>query len=409
MKKRHITTTLALMLLTAAVTYGITFFGMQKVTDTQVKKFNTVVAENERIYEVRNNIETLFVNEYDEARMIDGALAGMVAYLGDPWSYYLNEEEFTEYTRSLMGNMIGIGVTVTQDEPTGGIRVIDVYENSPAKKAGIMSGDIIVSVNNERVSDIGYEVAVDNVKGTEGTSVSLQIYRASQENTFTVSAVREQFQVENVKSQMVDGIGYITIRSFDIGVGHQFVTAVHNLQNQGAKGFVFDLRNNPGGAMTELVTALDILLPEGTIITARDKSGYVEEYKSDANEMKLPMTVLINSSSYSAAEFFAASLQEHNKATIIGTPTTGKGCAQTPIKLEHGGGLVLSTSKYFTASGKSLADTNGIKPDIEVKLTDEQAKNFYTLALTDDPQFMAALNKIKEQIAPQEPAEETQG
>lgn len=397
MKKRYVTTTLALMLLSATVTFAITFFTMQKITGAQVEAFNKKNAQYARIAEVQSNIENLYVNEYDESQMIDGALTGMVAYLGDRWSHYMNEEEFAEYTTSLAGNMVGIGVTVVEDTEIGGIRIIEVYENSPAQKAGVLPGDVVVAVNDEMVSAIGYEMAVDNVRGTEGTTVRLQIYRKSDNQTHTLTATREQFQIENVKAQRIGDIGYVKIRGFDLGMSNQFITAVRNLQADGVRGFVFDLRNNPGGAMTELVASLDILLPEGTIITAKDKAGVVEEYKSDAKEINLPMAVLVNGGSYSAAEFFAASLQEYNKATIVGTPTTGKGCAQRPIKLEHGGGLLLSISKYYTAHGKSLEDTKGIKPDIEVSLTDEQAMNFYTMPQSEDPQLQAALEKVNEQ------------
>ena len=398
MKKRYITTTLALMLLSATVTYGITFFNMQKATSAQVEKFNKVIAQYERISEVQTNIETLYVNDYNEDEMIDGALAGMVAFLGDKWSYYLNEEEFAEYVSSLSGNMVGIGVTVVEDSATGNIRIVEVYADSPAQKAGVLPGDIVTEVNGKKVLEVGYETAVDSVRGEAGTPVQLSVMRLSDGSTHTLTATRAEIKVENVRSQLIDNVGYIKIRSFDAGVGNQVVTAVHNLQATGAKAFVFDLRNNPGGILEELVTALDALLPEGKIITVTDKEGVVEEFKSDANEVNAPMAVLVNSGSISAAEFFAASLQEHGKATIIGTPTTGKGCAQRPIKLKNGGGLVLSINKYYTAKGVSLADTHGIKPDITVELNDEQTKNFYTLTVESDPQLQAALQNVKGKI-----------
>lgn len=398
MKKRYVTTTLALMLLSAVVTYGITFFGMQKVTGAQVDEFNKVIAQYQRINEVQTNIENLYVNEYDEDKMIDGALTGMVAFLGDRWSHYLNEEEFNEYIQSSSGNMVGIGVNVIQDEGTGGIRIIDVYANSPAFKAGMQIGDVVVSVDDEQVAKLGYDTAVDKVRGEVGTAVRLQVYRATVNKTIPMSITRAAFQVENVKAQLFDNIGYVKIRGFDLGMSNQFITAVHNLQAQGAKAFVFDVRNNPGGAMTELVACLDILLPEGTIITSRDKAGNVEEFTSDAKEITLPMAVITNENSYSAAEFFAASLQEHQKAIVIGTATTGKGCAQRPIKLETGGGLVLSISKYYTAKGVSLADTEGIRPDVEVKLSEEQAQHFYTMTIDADPQIQAAFQNVRERI-----------
>ena len=398
MKKRYITTTLALMLLSAAVTYGITFFSMQKVAGGQVEAFNKITAQYNRIYEVQSNIETLYVNDYDEDKMIEGALTGMVAYLGDRWSHYLNEEEFNEYVESSSGNMVGIGVNVIEDEATGGIRVIDVYANSLAAAAGMKIGDVVVSVNDEQVSTIGYQTAVDRVRGEVGTVVRLSVYRESEKKNLPMSITRAQVQVENVKAQMFGNVGYVKIRGFDLGVSDQFITAVHNLQSAGAKAFVFDVRNNPGGAMTELVACLDILLPECTIITARDKAGNEEKFTSDASEITLPMAVLTNENSYSAAEFFAASLQEHHKAAVIGTATTGKGCAQRAIKLKNGGGLVLSISKYYTANGVSLADTQGIRPDVEVKLNDEQAQHFYTLAPEADPQIQAAFQNVRAQI-----------
>jgi len=397
MKKRYITTTLALMLLSATVTYGITFFNMQKATSAQVEKFNEVISQYERIAEVQSNIEALYVNEYNEDEMIDGALAGMVAFLGDKWSYYLGEEDFAEYINSLSGNMVGIGVSVVEDSATGNIRIVEVYENSPAQKAGVLPGDIVTEVNGKKVLEAGYETAVDSVRGESGTTVQLTVVR-SDGSVHTLTATRAEIKVENVRSQLIDGVGYVKIRSFDSGAGNQVVTAVHNLQSQGAKAFVFDLRNNPGGILEELITALDALLPEGKIITVTDKEGVVEEFKSDANEVNVPMAVLVNSGSISAAEFFAASLQEHGKATVIGMPTTGKGCAQRPIKLKNGGGLVLSINKYYTAKGVSLADTQGIKPDITVELTPEQTRNFYTLTIETDPQLQAALQNVKGKI-----------
>ena len=396
MKKRYITTTLALMILSAAVTYGITFFYMQKITSAQVEKFNAANAQYERIAEVRSKIESLYVNEYDENLMTEGALAGMVAFLGDKWSYYLDAEGFNEYIESFNENMVGIGVSVVEDVSTGNIRIVEVYDDSPAQKAGILPGDIITEVDGKKVLEIGYETAVDNVRGEAGTVVNMIAMRP--EGAVTIAATRAEIKIENVRSQLVDGIGYVKIRAFDKNSGSQIVTAVHNLQTQGAKAFVFDLRNNPGGILEELVTALDALLPEGKIISVADKAGIVQEFQSDKNEVVAPMAVIVNSGSISAAEFFAASLQEHGKATIVGTPTTGKGCAQSPIPLKHGGGLVLSVNKYYTAKGVSLVDTNGIKPDISVGLSEEQTKNFYTMTMETDPQIQAAFNNVKSKI-----------
>lgn len=399
MKKRYITTTIALMLLTAAVTYSATLYVTQQKYDQKFSMLNTRADEYARIAEVQGYIEDAFVNEYDKNKMIEGALTGMVAYLGDRWSHYLNAEDFKAYNDSMSSRMVGIGVNVVLDEATGGIRIIDVYASSPASEAGLHPNDVVVAVDGAKVSELGYESAVNKVRGEAGTTVRLQIYRAEGNKTLEATIKRAAFHIENVKAQLLaDNVGYIKIRGFDLDVDKEFIQAASNLQKQGAKAFVFDVRNNPGGAMTVLVNCLDILLPEGTIITAKDKAGSVKEYKSDANELKLPMAVLTNQNSISAAEFFAASLQEYNKATVIGTATTGKGCAQTPIELKDGSGLIISTSKYYTKNGISLADTKGIKPNVEVKLTDEQMKRFYTLTPQQDPQLQAAIKNVKSKV-----------
>ncbi|MEG2571139.1 MAG: S41 family peptidase, partial [Clostridia bacterium] len=394
MKKRYITTTIALMLLASAATCCITFFVCNSQSEKMLGEFNTLNEEYKRIAEVQSYIEENFVNDYDKNKMVDGALTGMVAFLGDKWSHYLTKEDYKSYVDSLNSSMEGIGVNVVQDEKTGGILIVEVYEGSPAAIAGMLPNDIIIGVDGETVDKIGYEAAVNKVRGVGGTKVRLQISRMNPAKKFELNIVRAPFHIKNVESQLLGNIGYVKISGFDLNVDNEFASAIRELQGKGAKGFVFDVRNNPGGAMTVLVNCLDVLLPEGVIISNKTKAGEVEEFRSGKSEINAPMAVLINGNSISAAEFFAASLQEYNKATVIGTATTGKGCAQTPIELKDGAGLILSTSKYYTKGGVSLADTGGIKPDIEVKLTDAQMQNFYKLTAAQDPQIQAAIKNV---------------
>ena len=404
MKKRQITTTAALMLLTAAVTYAGTLYSVEREYDEKLDNFNTQEQEYARITEVRKYIDNYYINDYDRNKLIDGALYGMVAFLGDKWSYYLDPEQFASFNNSLESRMVGIGINAAYDYDTGGILIFEVFEGSPAEKAGLRPLDIITHVDGVAVGETGFDAAVNKVRGEQGTAVRLTVRKADTGKTVDTSIIRQSIDIESVKARIIDNnIGYIKIRSFDSNVDKPFEEALKNLLKANVSGIVFDVRNNPGGTMQSLVNILDLLLPEGRIISEKNKNGDMKEYTSDANEVKLPMAVLINEYSISAAEFFAASLQEYGKATIVGTPTTGKGSAQKPIALEGGGGLILSTSKYYTAKGVSLAETGGIKPDTEVPLTQDEIKRFYKLTETEDRQLQAAIGAIKNKIGSLKP------
>lgn len=399
MKKRYIMTTLALMLLSAAVTYGMTFYMSKQSYDNKIGELNKRSAEYAKIAEVQGYIQKYYVNDYDEAALTDGAAAGMVAYLGDKWSYYLTADQFKAFQESLNSSLVGIGVSVSYDADSGGILVYEVYDGAPAQQAGIQPMDVIYQVDGVPVAELGYDAAVNKVRGEEGTTVNLKVYRPAVNQYLEYNVARKSIQIEAVKSQILaDGIGYIKIRSFDLNIDKAFIDAVENLKKANVKGIVFDVRSNPGGALQTLVKCLDVLLPECKIISEVDKSGEEKIFTSDANELTLPMAVLINENSISAAEFFAASLQEHGKATVVGMPTSGKGNAQQPIPLKDGSGIVLSTQKYFTANGVSLAETGGIQPDQKVELTQDELIHFYKLTQAQDRQLQAAIAAVKAKI-----------
>lgn len=399
MKKRYIMTTLALMLLSAAVTYGMTFYMSKQSYDNKIGELNKRSAEYAKIAEVQGYIQKYYVNDYDEAALTDGAAAGMVAYLGDKWSYYLTADQFKAFQESLNSSLVGIGVSVSYDADSGGILVYEVYDGAPAQQAGLQPMDVIYQVDGVPVAELGYDAAVNKVRGEEGTTVNLKVYRPAVNQYLEYNVARKSIQIEAVKSQILaDGIGYIKIRSFDLNIDKAFIDAVENLKKANVKGIVFDVRSNPGGALQTLVKCLDVLLPECKIISEVDKSGEEKIFTSDANELTLPMAVLINENSISAAEFFAASLQEHGKATVVGMPTSGKGNAQQPIPLKDGSGIVLSTQKYFTANGVSLAETGGIQPDQKVELTQDELIHFYKLTQAQDRQLQAAIAAVKAKI-----------
>lgn len=399
MKKKQLMTTVALMLLTAALTYCITLYSAEREYNAKLADLSEKEQMYTRIAEVRSYIDKYYVNDYDENELTDGALYGMVAMLGDKWSHYLNPEEFASVLASLNSKVVGIGVNTTYDSENDAILVLDVFEDSPAEYAKIMPLDKIISVDGKKVSDIGYDAAVKSVSGAVNTPVSLVILRDGTDAPINMSITRREIDVPNVSSKILgDDIGYVKISSFDSNVDKDAAKAIERLKSAGVTSLIFDVRNNPGGSLQVLVNTLDPLLPEGVIIRETDKNGKETVYNSDKTELDLPMVVLTNEYSISAAEFFAEALREAGKATIVGAPTTGKGQAQSNIPLKDGSGLVLSVSKYFTGRGKSLSETGGITPDRLVELTEEETKKFYLLSESEDRQLQEAIKVINERM-----------
>lgn len=348
---------------------------------------------NEAIY----LIESTFVGSFDREDIIDGAVAGMVESLNDRWSFYMTAEEYDSYYQNMKNEYTGIGVVIKKEADTKGITVNSVYKNSPAYEAGIMPGSVIIGVDGIDISDMEFEDAVKLISDKiKLGSLELEIIGRNGVRE-TVSLVPSVVQVDPVSYRLIeDDIGLITIENFDARAASQFISAVESLINSGAKGFIFDVRNNPGGQLGELLTMLDYLLPEGTIFISRTKGEEPRIEKSDGRNLSMPMTVLINSNSYSAAEFFAAALQEYEWATVIGEKTTGKGYAQRTIKLSDDSAIHISVSEYFTPKGNSLAG-KGIVPDIEVDMDEEKDTLLYygKLDYAEDEQLQRAILELR--------------
>ena len=402
-KKRNIMTIVAFMLLSAALTYCITLSALESEYNAKLNGLLDMEEEYKLIDEVLTNIDDHFVKEYDVQDVFDGARYGMVASLGDRWSYYLTPEQFASVIDSSNSKMVGIGITAAYDEEKAEVVVLDVYEGSPAENAKIQPYDRIIMVDGNNVADIGYDAAVNKIRGDVDTAVAITIRREGVENPINLNITRREVDIQHVKSKILDGnIGYIKIGSFDANVDKDVAAAIENLKKAEVKGIIFDVRNNPGGRLNVLTNILDPLLPEGVIIKEVYKKGRETVHMSDAEELNMPMAVLANEYSISAAEFFAAALQESGKATVIGTPTTGKGVAQSHIPLSDGSGLVISVSRYYTGNGRNLDETHGILPDIEIKLTEEENKKFYLLSEAEDRQLQAAIteiNRVNEAVA----------
>lgn len=349
--------------------------------------------------EVQEIIETYFIDDYDEDTLADGAASGMVDATGDEWSYYLSADEVAAYEESMANAYVGVGITITEDAEAGGMRVEEVVSGGPAEEAGIRMGDLLLAVEGEDVLPLGIDGTRNLVRGEEGTHVNMHFSRNGTE--YDVSVERRSIETPVVTGELLDeNIGYIKIDNFDERSAAETIAFVKDLIGQGAEALLFDVRFNPGGYADELVKVLDYLLPEGDLFRSVDYAGREEVDTSDASCVELPMSVLVNEDSYSAAEFFAAALQEYEWATIVGSQTYGKGNFQTAFYLSDGSMVNLSIGKYYTPGGKSLSET-GVTPDVVVDLDDEQYALLYYNALeqADDPQFQAAIDTLTQKIS----------
>ena len=349
--------------------------------------------------EVQEIIETYFIDDYDEDTLADGAASGMVDATGDEWSYYLSADEVAAYEESMANAYVGVGITITEDAEAGGMRVEGVVSGGPAEEAGIRVGDLLLAVEGEDVLPLGIDGTRNLVRGEEGTHVNMHFSRNGSE--YDVSVERRSIETPVVTGELLDGsIGYVKIDNFDERSAAETIAFVKDLIGQGAEALLFDVRFNPGGYADELVKVLDYLLPEGDLFRSVDYAGREEVDTSDASCVELPMAVLVNEDSYSAAEFFAAALQEYEWATIVGSQTYGKGNFQTAFYLSDGSMVNLSIGKYYTPGGKSLSET-GVTPDVVVDLDDEQYALLYYNALeqADDPQFQAAIDTLTQKIS----------
>lgn len=345
--------------LTVILVAGIVSCGFAKeiISDDTQKKLKNI----------KYLVDEYFLEEYDEEDLEAGMLEGYVAGLDDPYSVYYDEEETQSLMESVQGEYSGIGAVMNQDLETGVITMIRIYEDSPAMKAGLKDGDVLYKVGDMEVTGEDLSEVVTYIKGEKGTEVELTVYRDGTEE-ITVTAIRDEIEIETVTYEMLDGnIGYIAISEFEEKTCGQYEEALDDLDSQGMKGLIVDLRNNPGGSLSAVCEIADRMLPDGLIVYTEDKNGEREEYKSTAEEsFDRPLVVLVNGNSASASEIYSAAIQDHSIGTIVGTQTYGKGVVQSVFDLQDGTCLKLTVSEYFTPNGRSIHG-EGITPDVVVE------------------------------------------
>lgn len=348
-----------------------------------------------KLHELKNLILDRYIGEADEKLMEDAAAAAMVAATGDRWSYYISADDMQAHTDQKANAYVGIGITITMLEDGSGFDVKQVEPGSPAQEGGLLPGDQVVAVDGQRISEIGTDTASSMVAGEENTTVDITYLRDGQE--YTVTLTRKRILVEVASGSMLnETVGYIRIKNFDERCADETIALIDSLQEQGAKALVFDVRFNPGGYKDEMVKVLDYLLPEGVLFRSENYLGITSEDRSDAACQQLPLAVLINGDSYSAAEFFAAALVEYDYAFTVGEPTTGKGYFQQTLKLSDGSAVNLSVGKYYTPNGVSLAEVGGLVPDLTVETDEETEALIYSqvLPLAEDAQLQEAVRLL---------------
>lgn len=331
-----------------------------------LKATQAALGDCERLENLQQVVESDYYDKVDMETLMDGALKGYVGALEDPYSGYLTPGEYQQWQSNEAGVSVGIGVTVTLTEDGSGLQVVSVEDSSPAKIAGLQVDDVITGVDGKTVVDLGYQEAVNHVRGEAGTSVELTVQRGETEWKKTVQ--RQEIEVISAYGVMLENqIGYIRIASFKGNTVEQFQTALQNLLKNGAKALVFDVREDGGGLVAALEKVIDPLLPEGDIATATYNNGETKLLvHSDANELQLPMMVLVNGNTASAAELFTASLKDFGKAEVIGEQTFGKGIMQNTVEMKDGGAVTLTVATYQTTRGECYHGV-GITPDVVIK------------------------------------------
>jgi carboxyl-terminal processing protease len=403
-KSKILISVIVLIMLTAATTFVVCtalYSYLGNIVNPYSISFDPdkVSVENiSKLREVRQILSESYYKDVDENVLVEGAAAGMAASLGDPYTVYLTKEDMKLFNERSEGNYVGIGVTVHEDE-NGILEVVEAYEGSPAKEAGIKTGDKIIEVDGTDTTKINdSDVIISMIKGEENTKVEIKVFRPAEERQIAFSIIRKRIKIVNVKSRVISGgIGYINIKMFDGASDQYFRSHLDELLEQNIRGLIIDVRDNPGGSYSQVVNIVDRLIPKGVIVYTEDRSQNKQYEYSDDIELQIPLAVLINGNSASASEILAGALKDHKKGTLIGTKTYGKGLVQAVIDLEDGSGLKFTVARYFTPNGICIQDI-GIEPDIKVEL--DEKYQYYPISevpMEDDLQLKRAievLNKI---------------
>lgn len=359
------------------------------VTGTSSNDSDGIGSKVEAKLNVLNSVlsDKFYFDNVDDETAANNIYKAYLSSYGDKYTVYYTPEEYKSLMESTSGTFYGIGA-VCQKSDEGGIVIVEPYSNAPAYKAGVRKGDRVIKVDGKDIMDMDLSAAVALIKGDKGTQVKLTVVRDGQTMDFSIT--RNAVNIKTVDYEMrEDSIGYIIISQFDDVTTEQFKDALNDLQNQGMKGLVIDVRSNPGGVLSVVVDIVDQIVPKGLIVYTEDVDGNRKEYNGKSNnELSIPIAVLVDGNSASASEIFAGALQDYGKAKIIGTQTFGKGIVQTIQPLTDGSAIKYTIAKYYTPKGQDIHG-HGVTPDIVVE---------YDSNADGDNQYDAAMDYVKSQL-----------
>ncbi len=381
-----------IVVFSAIVIGAMTLVAMSLIKNTKTSNGEDISKYMTRIEDAIKMVKSKYIDDIDTEKLVDGAVAGVAEATGDPYTRYMDEEEYSQMLNSGTETYGGLGIHITYDTKSEGIIILGIMPDAPALDADLKIGDVILSVDGTVVSQKSFYECVDKLKGEAGSEVKLIIKRDN--DTLEKTVKREEIIPNNVESDIMDGnIGYIRIWSFDNNVYKQFKTEYEKLKSKNITGLVIDVRNNPGGLVSDTVSILKEMLPKCDIVKLVYKDESERVYKCDGkNQINIPVAVLVNSGSASASEILASAIKDSNTGVLIGTKTYGKGIVQEVQQLDGKGALSITVAKYYTASGVEI-HKNGIEPNITVELPEEYQKSS-SVPRDKDTQLIKAIEYI---------------
>lgn len=374
---------LAMVVVVGSVGAGLYYAGKNRAEYTISEK------TSQKVDYLAKLIDAKFLNQVNQSDLEDGIYKGLLEGLNDPYSVYYTADEYKKMMEQTSGTYSGIGALVSQNAETGIITIIKAFADAPAAKAGVKNGDMIYKVEDKEVTGVDINKVVSDMKGERGTTVKLTVYRQSEKKYIDVTITRDKVDEPTVEYEMIDKknkIGYVLISQFEEVTYDQFKKAIDELTKQGMKGVIFDVRNNPGGLYNIVCEVLDDILPEGTLVSTKDKYGNEDKQTSDSACLNIPIVVLQNENSASASEIFSGAIKDFESGKIVGTQSFGKGIVQTVIPLSDGSAIKLTVQDYYTPSGANIHE-KGITPDVVVEASD---------SVTEDSQLEKAKETLME-------------
>lgn len=404
LKRQRIYKTIMLVVLTAFLTFILTTiyitnkYNISDGDQTISSLFSGMSSSDDQLSKsikyIKSILDKYYLNDIDEEQALEGAIEGYVASLGDPYTEYIPKDEMSDYTESLMGNYVGIGIYMAQNSEDNTIVVLTPIKYSPAEEAGILPGDVIKKINGIEYTGEDMTAAANNIKGEEGTVVTLEILRGQEIKIFEIT--RKKITTNPVISEKLENnIGYLEITSFDENTAANFKAKYEELKVQGITSLIIDLRNNGGGLVDEALQIADYIVPKGKellVTVDKDKNEKVEKAKEDVL-IDMPIVVLVNENSASSSEILAGALKDSEEATIVGTTTYGKGVIQQLLTLRNGAGLKVTVEEYYTPNRTKINGV-GIEPNEKVELP-ETVENSLLVTREEDTQLQKAIELLK--------------